>query len=81
MIKSNHKLELKMTKRIPVKFKFVKKLNKLQLKNETISNLVINLIEILPTFVYSRGKSIKLNCYQMTQNKLLFSYQNSKNLD
>ncbi len=72
------KLGLRFDIKTPVESEVIKKLERISLENKEIKSVSNNLIKILPNSVKINDEIIKLNCFKWQNNKIIFSYQNSK---
>lgn len=72
------KLGLRFDIKTPVESEVIKKLERISLENKEIKSVSNNLIKILPNSVKINDEIIKLNCFKWQDDKIIFSYQNSK---
>lgn len=87
-VRSNHKISIRKRIRLklglrfdvktPIEFEIIKKLERIDLKNGEVQSISNNLVKILPNSLKIKDEIIKLNCFRWKNDKLLFSYQNSK---
>lgn len=73
-----YKLGLTFDRKVPIKFEIVNTLKNINLENKDINGLSQKVIEILPSTIRINNTKIKLNCFAWKDNKVIFSYQNSK---
>jgi len=88
-VRSSHRINIRKSIRsrlgltsdikTPVRFEIVKKLDRIRLQNRALTKLSNNLVQVLPNNIKVKNRVTHLNCYNWMKNKVILSYQTSKN--